>query len=223
MGCLDNCIRPLCCMFKYLEPEITFTRIKFSNKTNHWHWLLTLKMTHRTGCRNVSHCQQQSYSGLRSPGRFYLTYLWYDSWVQTFHKTNHGTKSFRIHIPSMQNIWLVEQWSCKNKLLDAKNDFLLLLHVKFIIKLSFGKNIGTDLWHPLLVTFLLVFDHEQSKIKIKAEIARQRTSNRNAAREIAKYEGIRRMYNWCLVPRPHYCARPMRFGSSGPRVRLTSL
>ena len=33
---------------------------------------------YRTGCRNVSHCQQQqSYSGLRSPGR----------WVQTFHKT----------------------------------------------------------------------------------------------------------------------------------------
>ena len=32
-----------------------------------------------TGCRNVSHCQQQqSYSGLRSPrpGRSYSTYLW---------------------------------------------------------------------------------------------------------------------------------------------------
>ena len=32
---------------------------------------------YRTGCRNVSHCQQQqSYSGLRSPGRSYSTYLW---------------------------------------------------------------------------------------------------------------------------------------------------
>ena len=41
---------------------------------------------HRTGCRNVSHCQQQqSYSGLRSPGRSNSTF-WYDSWVQTFHK-----------------------------------------------------------------------------------------------------------------------------------------
>ena len=30
---------------------------------------------HRTGCRNVSHCQQQSYSGLRSPGRSCYTYL----------------------------------------------------------------------------------------------------------------------------------------------------
>ena len=34
-----------------------------------------------TGCRNVSHCQQQSYSGLRSPGRSYSTYLWNDSWI----------------------------------------------------------------------------------------------------------------------------------------------
>ena len=40
----------------------------------------------RTGCGNVSYCQrQQSYSGLRSPGRSNSTYLWNDSWVQTFH------------------------------------------------------------------------------------------------------------------------------------------
>ena len=31
---------------------------------------------YRTGCRNVSHCQQQhSYSGLRSPGRSNSTYF----------------------------------------------------------------------------------------------------------------------------------------------------
>ena len=41
---------------------------------------------YRRGCRNVSHCQQQqSYSGLRSPGRSNSTYFWNDSWVQTFH------------------------------------------------------------------------------------------------------------------------------------------
>ena len=35
MGCLDNhTVRPFCWMFKYLEPEIKFTIIKFSNKTN---------------------------------------------------------------------------------------------------------------------------------------------------------------------------------------------
>ena len=40
---------------------------------------------YRTGCRNVSHCQQQqSYSGLCSTGRSYSTYLWNNSWVQTF-------------------------------------------------------------------------------------------------------------------------------------------
>ena len=32
---------------------------------------------YRTGCRNVSHCQQQSYSGLRSPGRSHSTYSSY--------------------------------------------------------------------------------------------------------------------------------------------------
>ena len=39
---------------------------------------LTLKMTdyNLADCRNVSHCQQQSYSGLRSPGRSCSTYLW---------------------------------------------------------------------------------------------------------------------------------------------------
>ena len=45
----------------------------------------TRKIYYRTGCRNVSHCQQhQSYSGLRSPGRSNSTF-WNDSWVQTFH------------------------------------------------------------------------------------------------------------------------------------------
>ena len=40
-----------------------------------------------TGCRNVSHCQQQQcYSELRSPRRSYSTYLRNDSWVQTFHR-----------------------------------------------------------------------------------------------------------------------------------------
>ena len=42
---------------------------------------------YRTGYRNVSHCQQQqSYSGLRSLGRWNSTYFWSDSWVQTFHR-----------------------------------------------------------------------------------------------------------------------------------------
>ena len=41
-----------------------------------------------TGCRNVSHYQQQqSYSTLRSPRRSNSTYFWNDSWVQTFHSS----------------------------------------------------------------------------------------------------------------------------------------
>ena len=41
---------------------------------------------YRTGCQNVSHhLQQQSYSGLRSPGRSNSTYFWNEPWVQTFH------------------------------------------------------------------------------------------------------------------------------------------
>ena len=40
-----------------------------------------------TGCRNVTHCQQQqSYSGLPSPRRSNPTYFWNGSWVKTFHK-----------------------------------------------------------------------------------------------------------------------------------------
>ena len=50
---------------------------------------LTLKSSEddcRTGCRNVSQCQQQqSYSGLRSPRWSDSTYFWNDSWVQAFH------------------------------------------------------------------------------------------------------------------------------------------
>ena len=42
---------------------------------------LWLEDDYCTGCRNVSHCeQQQVYSRLRSPGRWNLTYLWNDSW-----------------------------------------------------------------------------------------------------------------------------------------------
>ena len=51
--------------------------------------MTTSEDDYRTGCRNVSHRQQQqSYSGLRSPGRSNLTYFSNDSWAQTFHSFN---------------------------------------------------------------------------------------------------------------------------------------
>jgi len=48
----------------------------------------------------ITGLQQQSYSGLRSPGRSNSTYFWNDSWVQTFHSYTekcadfHGTKQY---------------------------------------------------------------------------------------------------------------------------------
>ena len=56
---------------------------------------------YRTGCRNVSHCQQQqSYLGLRSPGWSTSTYFWNDSWVQTFHSgVLHPTRARQVKVP----------------------------------------------------------------------------------------------------------------------------
>ena len=43
----------------------------------------------RSGCRNVSHCHQQFFSELHSPGRSHYTNYWY-SWVQTiYYNTNY--------------------------------------------------------------------------------------------------------------------------------------
>ena len=44
--------------------------------------------TYATDCWIVSHCQQQSYSRLRSPGRSSSTYLWNDSRVSNRHSHN---------------------------------------------------------------------------------------------------------------------------------------
>ena len=61
---------------------LTPTHVMTSYSLNHIITIqltLTLKMTTtQSGCRNVSHCQQQqSYSGLRSPGRSNSTYFSY--------------------------------------------------------------------------------------------------------------------------------------------------
>ena len=44
-----------------------------------------------TCCRNASHCQQQSYSGLRSPGRSCSTYLY--RVAPRLHLVNHQSQS----------------------------------------------------------------------------------------------------------------------------------
>ena len=50
------------------------TKVKYHQLTR---W--STEDDYHTGCRNVSQCQQQSYSGLRSAGRSYSAYLWKDS------------------------------------------------------------------------------------------------------------------------------------------------
>ena len=49
----------------------------------------SLKMA---GCRNVSHCQQQSYSGLGSPGRSYLAYSRRSDGVECDKSSPQGTR-----------------------------------------------------------------------------------------------------------------------------------
>ena len=69
------------------------------NKTD-FNWITLSEDDYRTGCWNVSHCQQQqSYSGLRSPGRWTSRYFWNDSWVQTFHSlSEYFTKFLQLTI-----------------------------------------------------------------------------------------------------------------------------
>ena len=73
---------------------------------------------YHTGCRSVSHCQQQSYLGLHSPRQSNSAHFWNDSWVQTFY--SFFSSSFvaceqtlwRVvwglsfcHLPLVSNIW----------------------------------------------------------------------------------------------------------------------
>ena len=71
----------------------------------YWLWRLVISnwrdTTHfdseddyHTGCRSISHCQQQqSYSGLCSPGRSNSTYFWNYPWAQTFHTLKYPPNS----------------------------------------------------------------------------------------------------------------------------------
>ena len=60
---------------------------------------------------SLSQCQQQSYSGLRSPRRSNLTYFWNDSWVQTFHsKLSINTAKINSMLVSSSRGARVAQW-----------------------------------------------------------------------------------------------------------------
>ena len=70
------------CAFFRLSGDGRFTMTIFSATKRYvaLHWYEWLRL-----CSNIKpYQQQQSYSGLRSPGRSSSTYLWNDPWVQTF-------------------------------------------------------------------------------------------------------------------------------------------
>ena len=93
------------------------------NKTD-FHWITLSEDDYRTGCRNVSHCQQQqSYSGLRSPGRWTSSYFWNDSWVQTFHSlSEYFTKFLQLTILEFFVLAIMVTFYFKDILMDiAKN------------------------------------------------------------------------------------------------------
>ena len=79
-------------LWRFLRSTTTTTSIKTEFNTINWRDTTHFDSEddYRTGCWNVSHYQQQqSCSGLRSPGRSYSTHLWNDSWVQTFHSNKY--------------------------------------------------------------------------------------------------------------------------------------
>ena len=73
---------------------------------------------YRTGCRKVSHCQQQqSYSGLRSSGRSNSTYFCYDFYcsIDSAQKSecyNFPTTSYLVCFSSAQ--WPLCSWTTGN-------------------------------------------------------------------------------------------------------------
>ena len=62
---------------------------------------------YRAGCWNVIHSQQQSYSGLHSPGQSCATlYLWNDSCVRTFYSVYNISVGQRFSLLSLGWLWL---------------------------------------------------------------------------------------------------------------------
>ena len=84
------CIHNFSLLSHLLWFSLIMSRIALSNTIN---WRDTTHFDsedyYRTGCRNVSHCQQQQsysvYSGLRLPGRSYSSYLWKISVLAKFY------------------------------------------------------------------------------------------------------------------------------------------
>ena len=127
-------------------PIRSTTRVWYHQLTRYnslWLWRL------RTGCRNLNHCQQQSYSGRHSPGRLYSAYQWNDSWVQTFQQW-HPILSTYIH--------RIHKWRTRGRKLvpNHENEALEDNKHKFLTdSISFSQL--TERWFLLFITFRRTF------------------------------------------------------------------
>ena len=102
-------------------PSLLTNTINWSG-TNHFE----SEDDYRTGCRNVSHCQQQqSYSGLCSLRRSCSTYSWNDSWVQSCHKKIRAkpTMNLTFQLLFSRVVWLEYDSECQVPLNLRSNRF----------------------------------------------------------------------------------------------------
>ena len=116
-----------------------------------------------TGCRKVSHCQQQSYSGLHSPGKSYSTYLWSDSWVQTFHCSL--TMMRRHKIVTVINSSPIEDNTYPDNHLAATHEVHSVITViSFVSFCRCHQLVFSDAWFGLLRTGIGILEERDSKI-----------------------------------------------------------
>ena len=94
--------------------------------------------------------QQQSYSGLRSPGRSNSTYFWNDSWVQTFHNGTFITYRCKIFQFKWCHYFFVFG---SNKIGNGQTKLSFKLKLLTALSISRGK-------------FGLIFDFLEQSLKI---------------------------------------------------------
>ena len=97
--------------------------------------------------QNVSHCQQQCYSGLRSPGWSYSTYWWNDSWVQTFHSSNESAvKLLQMQVSCLQIPWDCHTYNSRHRALASSVLCLARLHLGL---LKITEQAALSVWNGL--------------------------------------------------------------------------
>ena len=131
---------------------------------------------YRTGCRNVSHCQQQqSYSGLSSPGRSNSTYLWNEPWVQTFQRRTLRFKKGQRKCSCIRGQIMPTRNNNRKKIImcvttsqpekSSKNHIKQLTTLQSIIYSPEEKFLGTSsIWYEVIVVCCLLSPFLHSEI-----------------------------------------------------------